>query len=437
MATIRYRGDAPLAAQVTAYVFGGTWEATDVVLLTFGAISVSVVAGSTTISTVVDNVVSAWNALTEALYPQFAEITASRSSNSLVLTADNAGRAFKCTVSTTETGGGAADAQTIDGATSSTGTNSTANSGPSDLATTANYSGGALPVNGDTLIFEELDNVDVLYNLDALSAVTLAALHIRKSFTGAIGLPALNADHDTSYYEYRTQELTVGATIANLGHGDGDGSGRIKINFGTVQTACTVLDSGDPADANGYAVELRGTHASNDFNILKGRVGIAVRAGQTAVCAPLRLGYQTNVEGDAIVFCGLGVTLTAVDQEGGQLEIEGADGGTASASIVQSAGTCEVFDGSVTAYVGHGGTFYYRGDDTVADLHVGSGCVADFSRDQRPRTVSECELYAGGTIREPGQSVTWSDGINLHGCGLADVTLDLGENFKLTPAAVS
>ena len=76
------------------------------------------VAGSTTITTIIDTLVTAWNALSSTAYPEFAEITASRSSSSLVLTMDstNAGRPFTCTVSTTETGGGAADSQTIDAA---------------------------------------------------------------------------------------------------------------------------------------------------------------------------------------------------------------------------------------------------------------------------------------------------------------------------------
>ena len=43
----------------------------------------------------------------------------------------------------------------------------------------------------------------------------------------------------------------------------------------------------------------------------------------------------------------------------------------------------------------------------------------------------------GGTILDPAQTVTWTAGIDVTQCGLADITLDLGEHRKITPAAVS
>src|SRR4051794_15444652 len=123
MGTVRWRGDAPAVAQVTAWVFGGTWETDDVVKVTINGKTVSVTTGSTVIATLLDTVVTALNAST---IQEIAEITWSRSSSSLVGTCDTAGVPFTCTVSTTEAGGGAADAQTIDGAASSAGTDSTA-----------------------------------------------------------------------------------------------------------------------------------------------------------------------------------------------------------------------------------------------------------------------------------------------------------------------
>ena len=132
-------GDAPAVAQVQTYLFGGTWEADDKVKVDFlmpdGSVAntYTFVAGSTTITTILDDLVTAWLALSATAFPEFAEITPSRSSNSLVLTAASAGIPFACKLTPLETGGGGADSQTVEGGTTATsGTASTANSGPND-----------------------------------------------------------------------------------------------------------------------------------------------------------------------------------------------------------------------------------------------------------------------------------------------------------------
>ena len=157
--------------------------------------------GSTTITTAIDNIVTAWNALDSTVYPEFAEITASRSSSKLVLTADTAGMPFVATLTPLEVNLGAADSQTIEGGTTATtGTAATANSGPNDWSVALNWSGSAVPANSDTVYIENNAN-DISYGLSQ-SAVTLTALYISSTYTGKIGLPQVRAvTTGVSYYE--------------------------------------------------------------------------------------------------------------------------------------------------------------------------------------------------------------------------------------------
>ena len=93
MATVRWRGDAPAIAQVQSWAFGGTWESSDVIRVTIGGKTKDFTAGSPTTSTVVANLVAAWNALSAASWPEFAELTASQSTTTFKLTADTGKRA--------------------------------------------------------------------------------------------------------------------------------------------------------------------------------------------------------------------------------------------------------------------------------------------------------------------------------------------------------
>lgn len=426
MSTRRWLGSAQGEAQVTEYVFGGTWEATDVIICTIGTKAFDTVAGSTTITTLIDTLVTAWNALDEDVYPEFAGITASRSSNSLVLTADDEGIPFTCTVSTTETGGGAADAQTIDGGTSSAGIDSTACTGPNFWSVAANWSGGAVPVNSDDVVIENTD-VSILYGLGQ-SAVTLTSLTIRQSFTGQIGLPQVN--EDGGYSEYRADQLAIGATTVKIGEGDGSGSSRIKINFGSVQMATTVYNSGTRAEEGLPAILLKGTHASNVLEVYQGSVGVAMLAGEVATIATLSVGYTTSVELDAQVTCSSGVTLTTANVSGGSLQL---NAGLTTLSML--AGTVEVFAGNITTVTVDGGTFYYRGTGTITTLTISDGGTVDFSRDMSTRTVTNAlQMHKGATLKDPNAGVTYSAGIKVNRVGLDEVSIDVGVNRTITPS---
>ena len=426
MATRVWIGAVRPVAQVTQWLFGATWEADDIVNITIGSKAVSVTTGSATITTLLDTIVSALNAADDG---EFAEITWSRSGNYLVGTADEAGVPFTCTVSSTEAGGGAADAQRIDGTTSSSGTATTACTGPNFANVAGNWSGATLPVDTDTVIFAD-SSVDCLYGLDN-NGVTPAEVIFDSSFTGNVGLPVYN---ENGYYEYRDRFLKycnsgdAATTLVTVGQGSSAGSGRIKLNAGTGRCTVTVLKTSSPQEDGEMAFEFLGTHASNEVNVSRGSVGLANSAGSAATISTLRIGYIDSVDSDSDVLCGTGATLTTVTQTGGEAETRSnittltLNGGT----HIRNAGT------TTTATV-NGGELIYNTTGTLSTLVVANGGKANFSGDLRPKTVSSLTVNSGAALLEPHGVVTYSGGIVFSRCRPEDVEWQAPINKTWTP----
>lgn len=407
MATIFWRGDAPALAQVSDYQFGGTWEADDSITLTINGKTVTVVAGSATIATIVSNIVSAFNSLNAEIYPEFAEITASVSptgSAYLRLTADEPGKPFAITVTTTESGGGAADSQTIGSEIIVQ-----ASRGPSHADDPLNYSGGSLPANSDTLVVTD-SSASLLYGLGSLSSVTLDALLINQSFSGDIGLPEYDADND--YYQYRERYLCVSATSVVIGAGEGQGSGRIRLNLGSNQTSVVVQNSGQSSQFGRRSIAIKGTHADNEINILKGSVDIAPDQGSASTFKTVRVSYVDNPSGDVDARIGSNVTLTNVVQQGGTLVLQ-----SDTTTLVVREGTCVLQDGEHTSIDCTGGTIDWRTTGEVTALSA-SNCTIDLSKDPRPKNFAAAgiiELYRGAILNDPL-------GVLPSGCDVRDNT---------------
>lgn len=430
MATVRWKGDAKAVAQVTYWTFGGTWEADDLVIVTIGSKSISMAAGSTTIATIIDSLVTTYNALSQSVYPEFAEMTASRSGSTFVLTADTAGKPFTVTLATTEANGGGADSQTIGSAT-----DSTTSSGPNDVSVATNYEGGSLPVDGDTLVIDQ-GSSSLLYNLDR-SAVTLAAIIVGPNFTGNIGLPNINTDAGSAYpyYEYRERYLKHGAsadatatTITVNG-----GGGRIKISTNDSQVTLIVKNTGNALEQNIPALLFKGTHASNSVTVQKGSVGVAFFEGETSTLATLNVGYLTNVNGDSQVVLGSGVTLTdaTIKQSGGTLETNSATSGTA--TITLTGGELTLNSGAQTGLKVQGGTCYYNSTGTLGGNPVVSGSGhLDFSQDLRSKAVTNAvEVYgAQAKVSDPNKVVSTLV-LDLNETANTD-NLTIGRNIRLT-----
>lgn len=411
MSTRVWRGDAPAVAQVDTLTVGGTIEADDLFIITINGKSLSTPAGSTVAATVATTIAAAFNA---SEIPEFKEITAlATSGGALTLTADVPGVPFTVTVLTTETGGGSADSQTFGRSAT------TANSGPKDWGTAANWSGGAVPVNSDDVVFENSAN-DCLYGLDQ-NAVTLTSLTIKASFTGKIGLPRNNP---LGYTEYRQRYLKVGATTVKVGQGSGAGSSRILLDTDTDQTNVEVLSTGSAQGQGEYPLVWKGSHASNELTLQKGVMAICPEYGETAQLDKLYVGFRTNKAGDSTLYCGTGLTNDEVFQSGGTLTLQ-----SNVTSLSQKGGGVAHLLGSMTVGVltSTGGQCFYETSGTMTAGSIQAGAVLDFTRDMSARTVTDLTALAPAKIIDSGRSVTWSNGIiAIGGLGAGKVDIDLG-----------
>ena len=443
MANKYWQGGAAAIAQVNTFAFGGTWEANDLIRVAVGNRIYDFVAGSTSAATVVSNLVTAWLALDPTLFPEFAEITPSANSTTLTLTANTPGNSFVVTLTPLETNASSADAQTIEGAgTATTGTAATANSSPNAGNIATNWSGNALPADGDTIIFAD-NNVDYTLGLD-FSDRNLNVI-VEQSYTGKIGRPLFNA---AGYLEYRPTYLKIGtddspAQTVTIGVGSGSGSGRIKIDAGGSTTTFIVQNTGSPVESNLPAVLLKGTDAANTLTVNKGSVGVAVlpydesgAAEETATIATLNVGYVTNPNGDATVQCGSGVTLTTVNQMGGTLEIASA---ATTINITGGALTLAGTGVTVATLNVEGGSVYVTSTTTITTGNLSNAGVLDYSRDTRGKVITNALNCYGRQFkfRDPFRVVSSTSGGNVivdleHTDAIGNC--ELGSHIKLTRA---
>lgn len=407
MATLKAIGGSQAIAQITTATPTASNNATYTLTIN-GKDAAYTADASATVAEITAGLLAAVQDLTDA---EWAEVTTTDETTLVQMVAVTDGKPF--TVS------GAATAGSL---TVSTTTNS---KGPNHWDDAENWSGGAIPVNSDDVNFENLA-VDYLYGIDQ-NAVTLTSLNIKASYTGSIGLPNYG-----NYAEYREKYLKIGATTCNIGVGDGQGSGRIKINFGSVQTAVNVWRTASPLEQGLPAVMLVGTHASNVLNVYRGSVGVALESGQTSTIATLRVGYMTSVDTDANVRLGSGVTLTTIEKSGGFLEIN-----SAFTTLNHSAGETVIHgSGAATTINLDGGYIRYNSSGTITTLTISGGATIDFSGDMRAKTVTNCTILRGGRFIDPYGVVTVTNGWDFYECRHEDCEVVTGTHYTLTKSSI-
>lgn len=372
MASKYWVGGAPAIAQVTDWTLGGTWNANDQITFTIGNVAVTTTAGSTTIQTIVDNLVAFWNALDSTAYPQFAEATASRDGTTdFRLTADTPGVPFAVTLSTNSAMG------TINGGASSTGTAITASSGPAHWDDPDNWSDGAVPANGDDVLIDNTDD-DILYGLNQ-SSVSLAKLTFGEGFSGTLGLPKLNAG---GYAEYRKDYLHLNAMTGTTDRVlISCRSGRIKLRFTGTCREIRVDRTGSPAEQGLRSVQIGGGTITGLY-LNRGSMDIARYAGETVTLSTALLGWVDNRAGDADLLIGRGVTCDTINKRGGLTEYYS----DSTVTLNHSGGTFVLRGGSLSASsLIEGGTVYADWltgtlDGTGGPLVVQGDGELDFSR---------------------------------------------------------
>lgn len=195
MASIKWIGGASASAQVYDYTPANV-EVDDVFTLTATAedgsttVAINFTATAASVANVTAGIADEWNSSTNSLC---TGITATDMATKVRLTADEPGVPFS--VASSAVDGGGADTQTF------TAAQVTANSGPHDFNTAANYEGAAAPSDSDAL--RVTGNIDIRYGLDQ-SDIQLASLHVGREYKGSIG------DAANGYY------LIIDATDVNV-----------------------------------------------------------------------------------------------------------------------------------------------------------------------------------------------------------------------------
>lgn len=410
MGTVIFTGNAQADKQVNT-ITPASVTIGNIFTVTINGKAISFTATAATVANVTAGLVNAIQSATS--YPEFGEVTAADNTTNLTLTANTAGTPFTQT-SSAATGAGTPGCTLV---TSTT----TANSGPNVWNLADNWDTGVVPVTGDDVYIDQLA-IDILYGLDQ-SAVTLATLNIGAGYTGKIGLPQWNV---RGYWEYRDTYLAIGATALTIGDGPGSGSGRIKIDTGSVQTAITVEQSAAGADTGIEAILWKGTHASNTLVITKGEMACAGLAGEVATLSSVEISSKLSPATDVYLRLSSGCTLTTVTQLGGKAEINS----NTTTLTLKGQCTCTVAGTATlgTVTLDQGATLVNKSSGTLATaLKVGPGCTVDYSQDPRAKTITPLvELSKGSIWKDPNAVVTYTAGLQTYRCTLADVKIDVG-----------
>lgn len=185
-----------------------------------------------------------------------------------------------------------------------TQTTTTANSGPNCWDVASNWDTNTVPVNSDNVYIIDGENIE--YGLDQ-SAVTLGRLQIHNKEL-QIGLPRRNDD----YWEYRDTFLKIGASTIVVGVGDGNGSDRIQIDFGSTDPAIEVYGSGAGDDEP--AIQFNALNSTNTatLTLIEGEVGVAIYPKDAAY-------FSKITQRGGILTLGTDVTIAELDKTGGDL----------------------------------------------------------------------------------------------------------------------
>lgn len=379
MPDIRWIGQAAAVAQVDTLTVGGTVEASDVFSITMtdemgNAKTLDVVAGSTNVDTVAATIAAAFNALDDY---RFSAVTATAvgSGGELTLEADIVGKPFYCTVATTETGGGAADAQTFSRAAT------TASSGLYDWNSTDNWDTGAVP-GGAASQNVYIEGATIYYGL-VQSAIgnTLDSLHLIGSVVGK-----------DDYNGFGPEYLQIKATTLNINKNIGAGSknsSKVNVDLGTTGGTVNVYaGSGSPG------VRLKLNSATVDVNVYGGTVHICNETLETGQLDVLTVDGQ-----QASVYVGSGVTLDDVLLVNGSLVLHC---GVTTGMEMQDGKFTVDGTGTIASLTQYGGASILSSSGTITAYNLISGS-ADFTQSTTARTVTTMKVDPGGTIKyDPG-----------------------------------
>ena len=414
MATKYWIGRAASVAQITKVVFSSI-VSTNTYSVTINGKTVSAVAASTSLGDLIDALVNAWNSSAE---PEHREMVAARREDptlsGLQLTAINSG--VPCTVTASATTGTA------------TVTQPTAASGPNFWNVAGNWQGGSLPSAADDIIVRDSD-VSILYGLADTN--NYASLTIDATFTGQVGLPDRNA---SGYPEYRTTLLTLGtgsAIAINLGYGVGAFTSRCRIDVQSSNVTYTLSGSGTNS-TQAYAFELRNPGSGSTVRVYAGSLAISSSSSGNVSTLDVIKGTTQGVSASSNVAVNVQSTITV-----GTIEVYGANlllEGPTTTLIAREQARVTVAKAATAATVKVSSQALVNWDSSggiTTKLHVEQQGTIDFGRVGTSKTIAACDMFASGTLLDPLDNCTFTAGVVLQACRIADVSLDLGVGITI------
>lgn len=427
MATVLWIAAQMRRAQINTITVSGTPAAGNVATVTINGKSVTytVVTGDTT-TTIAEGLADLLRATDNG---EFKLITWTNDAAVITATAADPGVPF------TATGGGTLTvASTGGGATTLTAASVQTSLSPNDAADVLNYSSGALPSGGDTLIIDGPEGI--YWNLSALSALTIL-ITVRSTFqptdrTCWIGNHTWHPDLD--FREFRGTELTLtGITTLLIEMPAGAPAGAYRFNGGSATSTVRILGAGDGIIGQ-ESVHWRGTHATtNAIEVYGGSLLVDPQhfsATGTAV-------FQTLKCINAAVRLGAGVTVnTSADLRDSVLDSRvtvptHTQNGPASTAVYRDAaevGTAMAID--------EGTLFWNSSGNIDGTLNVGSDGIIDFSGAKSAITVGSgtgtVVLEEGATYIDREKRTIASLGADtmlLQRTNMDRVNLDIGDHF--------
>lgn len=262
----------------------------------------------------------------------------------------------------------------------------TAADGPGFVSNVNNWSGGALPVNGDNVRFEPAPT-GPKHALSQLAAVAPASIDVDLDQAGyQIGLPRISTG---GYTEYRNRFLEFnGATIVRY---HGSRVDLCNLDFNAGQAAIEVFTTGS-ATQEPAALNIIGTHADNSLEVTDGQVGIAAAADEVAT-------FKTIKQAGGDIRCGIGATLNGA---GSTLDLLAGSFTCETALLTVTAkggiGTINGSGAITTLAVFSGATWNQNSSGTVTAATVGGTLVTD--NDASQKTCTDLTLDVGGNVTD-------------------------------------
>lgn len=260
----------------------------------------------------------------------------------------------------------------------------------SDLTAAGAWSGGAAPVNGDTVIFPATASLAPASNLTGLSAVTVAIWYVEDGCPISFGSSGLG--------------LQVGATeLVFFGAGD------FYFNNATAANTATLLIA--PTNPNSM-IQLSGNAADNTW-IVNGTVEIATSFGNNFAVwvSPVMANDRPKLHVSAAA------SVTQLIMNGGDVLNESS----AQMNAAWPMGGSLKIAGSGGAQFIHqmGGTVDYQSSGTLDFAYIMRG-LFDLSQGSQTRTVTELHVHPGARYRrDPNVATVTNEYILLDEVGLA------------------